>query len=56
MNAEINDTFEILKEQKVELDESSKKENRFKINGLDAVELLFQGKDAEVRPGSALRS
>ena len=47
MNAEIDDTFAMLKEHKVELDQSSKKENKFKIAGLDAEELLFQGKDAD---------
>ena len=47
MNAEIDSTFEMLQEHKVELDESSKKENKFKVNGFDAQELLFQGKDAD---------
>ncbi|MGI8821375.1 MAG: hypothetical protein ACR2ID_10995 [Chthoniobacterales bacterium] len=47
MNAEIDDTFEMLKEQKVVLDQSSKKENKFKINGLEADELLFQGSDED---------
>lgn len=47
MNAEIDDTFEMLAEHKVELDEATKKENKFKVNGLDATELLFQGKDED---------
>ena len=47
MKAEIDDTFEMLKEHKVVLDESSKKENKFKINDLDAEEMLFQGKDED---------
>jgi hypothetical protein len=47
MNAEIDDTFEMIKKQNVTLDESSKKENKFKINGMDATELLFQGKDED---------
>lgn len=47
MNAEIEDTFAMLKEHNVVLDDSSKKENKFKINGLDADELLFQGKDED---------
>ena len=47
MKAEIDDTFEMLKEHDVELDEATKKENKFKINGLDAEELLFQGKDKD---------
>jgi PsbP-like protein len=45
MNAEIDDTFEMLKSHNVELDESTKKEQKFKIGNLDATELLYQGKD-----------
>lgn len=47
MDAEIDDTFEMLKEHNVTLDQSSKKENKFKVNGLDAEEMLFQGKDED---------
>lgn len=47
MSAEIDDTFEMLKKHNVTLDDSSKKENKFKINGMDATELLFQGKDED---------
>ncbi len=47
MDAEIDDTFAMLKEHKVVLDQSSKKENKFKINGFDAEEMLFQGKDED---------
>ena len=47
MNAQIDDVFEMLKEHKVELDESTKKEQKFKVNGLEASELLFQGKDED---------
>jgi hypothetical protein len=47
MSAEIDDTFEMLKTHKVVLDESTKKENKFKIGALDATELLYQGKDAD---------
>lgn len=47
MNAEIEDTFKMLKEHNVELDDTSKKENKFKVNGMDADELLFQGKDED---------
>jgi hypothetical protein len=47
MSAELDDTFDMLKEHKVDLDQSSKKENKFKINGLDAEEMLFQGKDED---------
>lgn len=47
MDAEIEDTFKMLKEHGVELDQSSKKENKFKVNGADAEELLFQAKDED---------
>jgi hypothetical protein len=47
MDAELDDTFEMLKEHNVTLDEKSKKEQKFKINGLDANELIFQGKDED---------
>jgi hypothetical protein len=47
MNAELDDTFEMLKSHNVELDESTKKEEKFKIGSLDATELLFQGKDED---------
>ena len=47
MNAEIDETFEMLKEKNVTLDESTKKENKFKVGAFDATELLFQGKDED---------
>ncbi len=47
MNAEIEDTFAMLKEHNVDLDQSSKKENKFKVNGLDAEEMIFKGKDED---------
>lgn len=47
MNAEIEDTFEFLKEHNVDLDQDSKKENKFKIGNLEAEELIFQGKDED---------
>jgi hypothetical protein len=47
MNAEIDDIFEMIKTHKVQLDESTKKENKFKMGGFDATELLFQGKDED---------
>jgi len=47
MNAELDDTFEMLKSHNVELDESTKKEEKFKIGNLEATELLFQGKDED---------
>ncbi len=45
MQAEIDDTFEMLKTHNVTLDDTTKKENKFKVGGLDATELLYQGKD-----------
>lgn len=47
VSAEIDDTFAMLKEHKVDLDQSSKKENKFKVNGLDAEEMIFKGKDED---------
>src|SRR5437867_9585095 len=47
MNAEIEDTFALLEEHNVELDKSSKTENKFKLNGVEVEELIFQGKDED---------
>ena len=47
MNAELDDTFEFLKEHNVELDQKSKTEDKFKIGDLEAEELTFQGKDED---------
>ena len=47
MNAEIEDTFEFLKEHNVELNKDSKTESKFKIGDLEAEELTFQGKDED---------
>ena len=47
MNSQIDDVFEMLKEHEVELDVASKKENKFKINGMDAEEMVYQGKDQD---------
>jgi hypothetical protein len=47
IDAEIDDVFKMLKEHNVELDESTKKENKFKINNLEAEEILYQGKDED---------
>jgi hypothetical protein len=47
MTAEIDDTFDMLKTHKVELDEATKKENKFKVGEFDATELLYQGKDED---------
>jgi len=47
MDAELNDTFEFLKEHNVELNQKSKSEDKFKIGNLEAQELTFQGKDED---------
>jgi hypothetical protein len=47
MNAELEDTFAMLEEHKVTLDKDSKKENKFKLNGAEVNELLFEGKDED---------
>jgi hypothetical protein len=47
MNAELDDTFEFLKEHNVQLDKSSKTEDKFKIGNMEAQELTFQGKDED---------
>jgi hypothetical protein len=47
MNAELDDTFDMLKEHKVQLDQSTKKENKFKLNGEEVSELIFHGKDED---------
>src|SRR5438270_12676766 len=47
MNAELDDTFDFLKEHKVELDQSTKKENKFDLNGTEVDELIFHGKDPD---------
>lgn len=47
MNAELEDTFAFLKEHKVELDQSTKKENKFKLNDVEVEELIFHGKDED---------
>ncbi len=36
-----------LKSMTSRLDQATKKENKFKINGLDAEEMIFQGKDED---------
>lgn len=43
----IDDTFAMLKQHKVELDRTVKRENKFLINGLPADELLYDGKDED---------
>ena len=47
MDAELEDTFAMLEEHKVMLDKDSKKENKFKLNGSEVNELLFEGKDED---------
>jgi hypothetical protein len=47
MDAELDDTFAFLKEHKVELDKSTKKESKFKLNGEEVNELIYQGKDED---------
>jgi hypothetical protein len=47
MNAELDETFQFLKEHNVELDQKSKSEDKFKIGDLEAEELTFQGKDED---------
>ena len=47
MDAELNDTFEFLKEHKVELDKSTKHESKFKLNGEEVNELIYHGKDED---------
>lgn len=44
-DADLADSFTMLKEHSVEPDQSSKKVNKIEINGLDAQEMLFQGKE-----------
>lgn len=47
MNAELEDTFDFLKEHKVDLDKDSKKEHKFELNGSEVDELIFHGKDED---------
>jgi hypothetical protein len=47
MEAELNDTFDMLKEHEVELDKSSKHESKFELNGQEVQELIFHGKDED---------
>ena len=47
MEAELEDTFDMLKEHKVDLDKSSKKESKFKLNGEEVEELIYHGKDED---------
>ena len=42
-------TQQILQKHRVTLDKSTQKENRFTVNGLDARELVYQGRDEDGR-------
>ena len=54
MDAEIEDTFTMLKDHNVELDDKSKKEQKFKIGEFEATELMFQGKDEDGPAGISI--
>lgn len=47
MDSELEDTFDMLKEHKVDLDKSSKHESKFELNGEQVEELIFHGKDED---------
>jgi hypothetical protein len=47
MESELSDTFDMLKEHKVDLDKSSKEESKFELNGEQVQELIFHGKDED---------
>ena len=47
MTAEIDETFEMLKEHKVKVDASSKKEGKGKINELETQSLTLKGSDED---------
>lgn len=47
MEAELDDTFDMLKEHEVDLDKSSKHESKFKLNGEEVNELIYHGKDED---------
>ncbi len=47
VKAELDNVFAMLKDHDVELDQATKKESKFKLNGLDAEEMVFQGKDED---------
>ena len=47
MQAEIDATFEMLKEHKVKINESTKKEGKGKINAFETTSLTFKGKDED---------
>lgn len=47
MQAELDDTLDMLKEQKVVLDKATKSENKCKVNGIEGNEITYQGKDED---------
>src|SRR5436853_621234 len=47
MKAELDDTFEFLKEHNVKLDKSTKKENKFKLHDVEVDELIYHGEDED---------
>lgn len=47
MAAEIDDTFEMLKAHDVTIDKASKKTSKFNLNGIEAEEMTFKGKDED---------
>jgi hypothetical protein len=47
MKAELDDTFEFLKEHNVKLDKSTKKENKFKLRDVEVDELIYHGEDED---------
>jgi len=47
MNSIIESTFDMFKEHKVKIDQSSKKTSKFQIAGQDAEEMIFTGKDED---------
>ena len=47
MQAQLDETFNMLKEQQVALDQSSRSEGKLKIAGLEANEITYRGKDED---------
>ncbi len=47
MKSELDDTFDFLKEHNVELDKGTKHEDKFKVAGIEADEITYQGKDED---------
>ncbi len=47
LKADIDDTFEMLKEHKVQINEASKKERKGKLNEFETTSVTFKGKDED---------